>query len=72
MQLTSNNKISERLLHPFYKERTNDLLKRLIKGNYAKKFNLLKNWALLRTFSIISYKLTFDYIHLHQEKFDEN
>ena len=63
MQLTSNNKISEELLHSFYKERTNDLLKILIKGNYAKKFKLLKNWVLLRTFSIISYKLTFNNIH---------
>ena len=73
MPFTSVNKISEKTLHTFYEEGTFELPKKLNEKKYAKPFYLLKNWSLLKTFSIISYKLISHYIHLlDQEQFDEN
>ena len=67
---TYDNKIIEKLLNFFYVEGTFELPKRLVEKNYAKAFNVLKNWDLVRTFANNSYKLTSDYIHLLvQEQF---
>ena len=73
MQLTPDNKINEKPLHSFYEEGTFELLKRFKEENYPTQFNLLKNWALLKSFKIMNDKLISDYIHLlDQEQFDEN
>ena len=67
------NKIISKFLYSSYKEGTFKLLKRLGEENFAILFYSLKNWTLLRTFSIIGYKLPADYIHLlDKEQFDEN
>ena len=68
-----NYKIIEKLLHSFYEEGTFELPKILTEKNYPIPFNLLKNWALVKTFAINRYKLTSNYIHLlEQEQFDEH
>ena len=73
MQFTYYKKIIEKPLHSFYEQKTFELPKRLGEKNYAKSFNVLKNWSLVRTFAVNRYKLTFNYIHLiEQEEFNEN
>ena len=73
MKSTFDNKIIEEPLHSFHKEGTFEILKRLKEENFPRPFNLLKNWTLIRTVSIIGYKLPSDYIHLlEKEKLDEN
>ena len=73
MLFTSDNKIFKRPLYSSYEEGTFELAKSLEEINYVKPFNEFKNWNLVRTFSIISYKLSSDYIHLlEKEQFDEN
>ena len=73
MQFAYDDKIIEKPLQNFYKEGIFELPKRLRGGNYAVPFNVLKKRDLVGTFAFISYKLTFNYIHLlEQEQFDEN
>ena len=64
MKSTSDNKFIDEPLHSFYEEGTFELLKKFNEENFAKPINLLKNWSLIRIFSIIGYKLPTDYIHL--------
>ena len=73
MPLTPDNKINEEPLHSFNIEVTFEFLKRFQEENHARPFSLLKNWDLIKSFSIISYKLISDYIHLlDKEQFDGN
>jgi hypothetical protein len=73
MKLTSDNKIIEEPLHSYFEEGTFDLINSLEEENFATPFNFLKNCALIRTYSIIGYKLPSDYIHLlEKEQLDEN
>ena len=73
MPLTPDNKINEEPLHSFHIEVTFEFLKRFKEENHSRAFNLLKNWDLIKSFSIISYKLISDYIHLlDKEQFDGN
>ena len=73
MTSTSDNKISEELVNSFNEEMTFELAKRLEEENYAKPFDGLKDWHLLRALAINRLELTSDYIHLlNQEPFDEN
>ena len=73
MKFTSDNKISEELVNSFNEKMTFELAKRLQEENYAKPFDGLKDWHLLRALGINRPELTSDYIHLlDQEPFDEN
>ena len=73
MQLSNDNKIIGEPLHSFYEEKTFVHPKRLIEKNYATRFNVLKNWYLVRTFAIKTYKLTYCFIyHIEKDQFDEN
>ena len=73
MLFTSNNKIFKKPLYSCYEEGIFELAKTLGENNYVKPFNVFKNWNLVRTFAIKSYKLISDYIHLLElEQFDEN
>ena len=73
MQLKNDNKIIAEPLHSFCKEKTFEYTKRLREKDYATSFNVLKNWYLVRTFAIKTYKLTFDCTyHIEEDQFDEN
>ena len=73
MKSTSKYKIIEEPFNSFYVKGSFELLRRLKEENFENPFNLLKNWFLIRTFSITNYKLLSDYIHLlAKEQFDEN
>tara|TARA_S200000501_G_scaffold203096_1_gene191081 strand:- start:224 stop:445 length:222 start_codon:yes stop_codon:yes gene_type:complete len=73
MVFTYDNKIIGEPLHSFYEEKNFELTKKLREKNYVSPFNILKNFYLVRTFAINTYKLTSDYIQfIETEQFDEN
>ena len=68
MRITYDNKILKELLHSFYEEKKSELPTTFRNKNYATPLNVLKNWYLVRTFVINTYKLTSDYIpHIAKE-----
>ena len=72
MKFTSDNKISDELLHNFNEEETFELAKKLEVETDTKSYKM-QNCDLLRSLVINRPELTFDYIHLvDQESFDEN
>ena len=73
MKFNQHNKVSEELVNSFNEAMTFELTKRLEDDNYAKPFDGLKDWHLLRALAINRPELTSDFIHLlDQEPFDEN